>query len=59
MKRIFILMTVAMLAFAETVNAQSYRRWDFTKFSQQTIDNLIADDEQGDETGWRRNNYEL
>ena len=45
-------MTVAMLAFAETVNAQSYRRWDFTKFSQQTIDNLIADDEQGDETGW-------
>ena len=52
MKRIFILMTVAMLAFAETVNAQSYRRWDFTKFSQQTIDNLIADDEQGDETGW-------
>lgn len=52
MKRIFILMTVAMLAFAETVNAQGYRRWDFTKFSQQTIDNLIADDEQGDETGW-------
>lgn len=33
-------------------SAQGYRRWDFTKWSQQTIDNLIADDEQGDETGW-------
>ncbi len=28
------------------------RLWDFTKWSQQTKDNLIADAEQGDETGW-------
>ena len=28
------------------------RRWDFTKWSQQTIDNLTADAEQGDQTGW-------
>ncbi len=28
------------------------RRWDFTKWSQQTIDNLNADAETGDETGW-------
>ena len=28
------------------------RQWDFTKWSQQTIDNLTADAEQGDETGW-------
>ena len=26
--------------------------WDFTKWSQKTIDDLIADDNQGDETGW-------
>ena len=52
MKRIFILMTVAMLAVAMTADAQGYRRWDFTKWSQQTIDNLIAESEQGYETGW-------
>ncbi len=28
------------------------RQWDFSKWSQQTIDNLIADAEKGDETGW-------
>ena len=28
------------------------RSWDFTKWSQQTIDNLIADADKGDETGW-------
>ncbi|MBQ8462739.1 MAG: rhamnogalacturonan lyase [Prevotella sp.] len=28
------------------------RKWDFTNWSQQTMDNLIADAEMGDETGW-------
>ncbi len=28
------------------------RQWDFTKWSQQTKDNLIADADKGDETGW-------
>ena len=28
------------------------RRWDFSKWSQQTVDNLKADAALGDETGW-------
>ena len=28
------------------------RKWDFTKWSQQTVDNLTADAAKGDETGW-------
>ena len=51
MKRTFTLTMLALLVFS-VCNAQGYRRWDFTKWSQQTIDNLKADDELGDETGW-------
>lgn len=28
------------------------KKWDFSQWSQETIDNLTADAEQGDETGW-------
>ena len=33
------------------------RSWDFTKWSQQTIDNLTADADKGDETGWSDQEY--
>lgn len=39
MKKAFYLALAILLAF-ETASAQNYRRWDFTKWSQQTIDNL-------------------
>jgi len=52
MKRTFTLVLLALLTFAMESSAQGYRRWDFTKWSQRTIDNLIADDEQGDDIGW-------
>jgi hypothetical protein len=38
MKKIFTL--TMLLALALTVNAQGYRKWDFTQWSAQTIDNL-------------------
>ena len=34
---------LALLTLAEGASAQSYRRWDFTNWSQQTVDNLKAD----------------
>ncbi len=42
MKRL-IYLTLTMLFVFEVASAQSYRRWDFTKWSQQTIDNLKAE----------------
>ena len=56
MKKIIIL---TLMAFMATIvaEAQGYRRWDFTKWSQQTIDNLIADAEQGDDVGWSDQEY--
>ena len=35
----------------------SVRRWDFTQWSRQTIDNLIADANAGDDTGWSDQEY--
>lgn len=52
MKRTITLVLLALLTFAMASSAQGFRRWDFTKWSQRTIDNLMADDEQGDDTGW-------
>ena len=51
MKKTISLTALALLLLVQGANAD-FRRWDFTKWSQQTIDNLKADDEQGDETGW-------
>ena len=52
MKKTITLLLLALLTIAMESSAQGFRRWDFTKWSQQTIDNLIADDEQGDDIGW-------
>lgn len=43
MKKLFTLTMLALLTLAEGASAQSYRRWDFTNWSQQTVDNLKAD----------------
>ncbi len=42
MKRTFILTIMAWM-LTVTVSAQSHRRWDFTNWSQQTIENLKAE----------------
>jgi hypothetical protein len=42
MKRIFTLASLALL-IAGTVNAQGYRHWDFTNWSQHTINNLMVE----------------
>ena len=43
MKNFFTLTMLGLLTLAEGASAQSYRRWDFTNWSQQTVDNLKAD----------------
>jgi len=55
MKKIFLLSITAMLLIALGVNAQNYRKWDFTNWSAATVTNLIAgadwsDDEKGNGT---------
>lgn len=49
MKKIFTL--AALLVLAMTVNAQGYRKWDFTNWSAATIANLQAASEAGGVTG--------
>ena len=43
MKTIFTCTLLALLTLAEGANAQGHRRWDFTNWSQQTVENLKAD----------------
>lgn len=43
MKKIFTLLMLVLLTLAEGASAQSYRHWNFTSWSQQTVDNLKAD----------------
>lgn len=50
MKKIFTLAMMALLTTA-VVSAQSYRKWDFTKWSDKTIANLKAEAAQGGVTG--------
>lgn len=45
MKKSIYLTMLLLLAVTMVADAQGYRRWDFTKWSQQTIDNLIAESE--------------
>ncbi len=50
MKKFFTLTMLLVLAL--TVNAQGYRKWDFTQWSAQTIDNLMADAAESSLNGW-------
>jgi hypothetical protein len=50
MKRFFTL--TALFAFALLINAQGYRKWDFTNWSTQTIENLKADAAASSTEGW-------
>lgn len=50
MKKIFTL--AALLVLAITVNAQGYRKWDFTNWSATTIANLQADAAASSTSGW-------
>lgn len=43
MKKIYALTMVALMAVATDGDAQSYRRWDFTSWSTQTVENLLAE----------------
>ena len=52
MKRTFTLTILALLAFAMDVSAQDYRRWDFTKWSDVTVANLLADAAASKTEGW-------
>ncbi len=51
MKRIFTLSIAAVLAVGAAC-AQSYRSWDFTHWSAQTVANLMADAAASSTTGW-------
>ena len=42
MKRTFILTILALPAFAMDVSAQDYRRWDFTKWSDVEVNELMS-----------------
>ena len=52
MKKSLTLTIVALFAILLDVNAQGHRRWDFTAWSQQTIDNLKADAAASSTEGW-------
>ncbi|MCR4604041.1 MAG: chitobiase/beta-hexosaminidase C-terminal domain-containing protein [Prevotella sp.] len=43
MKKCIIITVLALFATLLDASAQGYRRWDFTQWSQQTIDNLKAE----------------
>ena len=43
MRTIFTCTLLALLTLAEGANAQGHRRWDFTNWSPQTVENLKAD----------------
>lgn len=43
MKTIFTFTLLSLLTLAEAAHAQGYRRWDFTNWSPQTVENLKAD----------------
>lgn len=47
MKKKFTLMMTALLLLAGVVNAQNYRKWDFTNWSATTIANLQAEATKG------------
>ena len=52
MKKIFTMTVLALLAFATGVDAQNYRKWDFTNWSAQTVANLAAEAEAGVSGAW-------
>ena len=52
MKKIFTLTVLFMLIGMGGGNAQSYRKWDFTNWSAQTIANLQADAAASSTVGW-------
>ena len=51
MKRLFTLSIVALLLSVIGVDAQNYRKWDFTSWSATTISNLKAEDATGGVSG--------
>lgn len=52
MKKLFTLTVIALFASLLDASGQGYRRWDFTNWSQQTIENLKADAAEGALSGW-------
>ena len=49
--------TINVVCRSNEVVAGVPRSWDFSQLSQQTVSNLIADAETGDETGWSDQEY--
>lgn len=52
MKKNFIFVLLGLFLILGGVNAQNYRKWDFTQWSATTIANLQADAAASSTTGW-------
>ena len=52
MKKNFTLILMSLFLLVGGVNAQNYRKWDFTKWSATTIANLQADAAASSTVGW-------
>ena len=52
MKRNFTFALLGLFLLLGEVNAQNYRKWDFTKWSAETIANLQADAASSSTVGW-------
>lgn len=50
MRKLFTLALLSLIAVG--VSAQNHRKWDFTKWSPETVANLAADAAAGSLTGW-------